>query len=255
MKIQNFHNRKNLLALLVLFGMALPARMLVAQVMQSGTYKMQTDSINIGGQSSSSASYQLNDSVGEVGTGNSSSGSYDLHAGYWQMQETYLAISAPADLALDPVSGIVGGGSEGTITWNVTTDNIAGYSMTIASATSPALASSHDSFADYTPAGANPDYNFSIATTSSAFAISPEGVDVATRFKDDGTTCNTGALETSGKCWDGLSTTPKELMNRASGNHPSGSNNTVRFRAEVGEDRIQTSGNYSAVITVTVTTL
>jgi len=39
-----------------------------ADYMQSSTYKIQSDSVNIGGTNSSSGTYKLNDSVGEVGT-------------------------------------------------------------------------------------------------------------------------------------------------------------------------------------------
>lgn len=228
---------------------------LVAQVMQSTAYKIQSDSINAGGGTASSTSYSLEDTAGEVSSGESNSSSYGLHAGYWQMQETYLAISPPSDLSLGSLSGITGVGSEGTADWTVTTDSVAGYEMTIQTTTSPALASPLDSFADYVPEGADPDYNFSISPSASAFGFSPEGPDVAVRFKDNGVACNAGTLETTAKCWDGLSTTPQTIVSRTSGNHPNGSTTTVRFRAENGTNHLQTSGNYSANITVTVTAL
>jgi hypothetical protein len=228
---------------------------LIAQVMHSGSYKIQSDSINAGGSTAESTNYSLEDTAGEVGSGESQSGSYGLHAGYWQMQETYLAISTPTDLSLGSLSGITGVGSEGTADWTVTTDSPAGYEMTIQSATSPALISPLDSFADYLPHSAVPDYDFLIGPSQSAFGFSPEGPDVVARFKDNGTVCGSGTLETTGKCWDGLSTAPQTIVSRTSGNHPLGSTTTVRFRAENGVNHIQTSGNYSADITVTVTAL
>jgi hypothetical protein len=139
--------------------------------------------------------------------------------------------------------------------WTVTTDNIAGYTMNIKSNNSPALASATDSFTDYTPAGADPDYNFSIVSTISAFGFSPEGADASTRFKDNGSSCNTGTGETVAKCWDGLSTTPKTVFQRSTSNQPSGSVTTVRFRAETGANHIQQAGNYTAPIVVTAITL
>ncbi|MFZ3012056.1 MAG: hypothetical protein WA060_03650 [Minisyncoccia bacterium] len=234
---------------------AFPTYLLFAQVMESGTYKIQTDSINFGGESSSSANYNLNDTLGEVATGESNSANYYMHAGYWQMQESYISITSPSDLALANIGGITGENSEGLLSWQVITDNTAGYTMTIKTNTTPALTSALDSFADYTPAGADPDYDFSISPLISAFGFSPEGTDTNNRFKDNGATCNIGTGETVGKCWDGLSTSPKDIAGKTSSNHPSGSTVDVRFRVESGSSHIQTSGSYSASIIVTALTL
>lgn len=233
----------------------LPTGILRAYVMQSTTYKIQSDSINVGGAPSTSTSYSLNDTTGEIGTGYSNSSTYYMHAGYWQMQGGYIAITSPADLALSSISGLTGGGSEGAVTWTVTTDNVAGYTMTIQTSTTPALTSSLDSFADYTPSGANPDYLFTNLAIDSSFGFSPEGSDVSARFKDNGSACNTGSSETSARCWDGLSTTPATIAGSTTSNHPTGTDVGVRFRAESGASHIQTSGNYSATVTVTALTL
>lgn len=241
-------------ALLLVFVLPSPFA-IFAQVMQSTTYKISTDSINVGGMESGSTSYGLNDTLGEVGTGYSTSTNYGIHAGYWQMQDSYISITSPSDLALDSISGLTGGGSEGVVSWTVTTDNPAGYTMTAEASTSPALKSPDDSFADYTPAGADPDYTFSISSSTSAFGFSPEGTDTDARFKDDSSACNTGTGETSGKCWDGFSTTPKTIAGKSSPNHPAGSSVGIRFRVESGASHIQTSGSYAAYITVTAVTL
>ncbi len=241
-------------ALFTLLLGAVPGAIL-AQVMQSPTYKIQSDSINAGGADSTSSLYKLGDTLGEVGTGDSNSSNYFLHAGFWQMQGSYISITSPSDLALTHIGGINGEGSEGTMSWVVTTDNTAGYSMSIETTTVPALKSALDSFADYTPAGADPDYNFSILPTTSAFGFSPEGTDVNSRFKDNGSACNTGSGETTGKCWDGLSLSVKTIAGSTGSNHPSGTTTSVRFRAESGASHIQTSGAYQASIVVTALTL
>ena len=247
--------KRKFLTLLLVLTLIFPLYKIFAQAMQSGTYKIQSDTVNIGGKDSSSTNYKIGDTAGEVGTGDSASASYNLHAGFWQMQESYISLSTPSDLALTAIGGIAGEASEGTLSWTVITDNMAGYSMSIQSVTSPALTSATDSFADYTPAGANPDYNFSIAPTASAFGFSPEGTDVNSRFLDNGSACNTGVGETVAKCWDGLSTSPKDAFLRTSSNQPSGTTALVRFRAESGPSHIQPAGSYSAPITVTAITL
>jgi len=237
---------------LALFGMA---NYSLADYMQGSVYRMQSDSLNFGGAVSSSFTYKIDDSLGEQATGDSNSSTYFMHAGFWQMQESYISISNPSDLVMASMAGLSGGSSEGTMSWLVTTDNPAGYNLTIASQTTPALKSAEDSLSDYTPVGSDPDFNFTNISTNSSFGFSPEGTEVLSRFKDNGTTCNLGSLETVGKCWDGLSTTPKIIAGSSTSNIPSGSTATVRFRAESGADHIQTSGEYNVTIVVTAVTL
>jgi hypothetical protein len=228
---------------------------LSAQGMGSSNYKIESDSINVGGADSSSTIFNLGDSLGELGTGDSNSTNYNMHAGYWQMGETSISISSPTDLVMQSMAGLSGGSSEGAMSWTVMTDDPAGYSMSIRSTTSPALQSANDSLSDYTPSSADPDFNFSIATTESAFGFSPEGTEVISRFKDNGSVCNAGNLETSGKCWDGLSISPKIISGSTTSNMPDGAVTTVRFRAEAGVDKIQKSGDYYVTIVATATTL
>lgn len=253
----NFSTKSNLFVILTLFiiSLFLIPNNIWADFMQSPSYKIQSDSLNFGGADSSSPNYKITDTLGEVGTGDSNSANYYMHAGYLQMQQSSISISSPTDLVLASMGGLSGGSSEGTISWTVTTDNPAGYTMDIASTTTPALKSATDSLADYTPAGANPDYNFTNATDSSSFGFSPEGSETISRFRDNGSQCNAGLGETSGKCWDGLSTTPKVVSGNVSSNMPSGGVSTVRFRAETGVNHIQTSGRYNVTIVATATTL
>lgn len=226
-----------------------------ADLMQSATYKIQSDSLNFGGADSSSTTYKLSDTLGEVATGDSNSATYYMHAGYLQMGENYISISTPSDLNMSSMGGLAGGSSEGSVSWTVTTDNTAGYSLSLASSTTPALKSTADSFDDYVPAGADPDYDFTNGATTSSFGFSPEGTEVSARFKDNGSQCNIGTSETTGKCWDGLSTTPKVIAGSTSSNQPSGATASIKFRAESGASHIQTSGDYTATITVTAVSL
>jgi len=252
LKNRNKYLKRFLLLILIFIT---PYSHLTAYVMQSSAYKIQSDSINVGGAPSTSASYRLNDTTGEIATGDTNSTTYYMHAGYWQMQGSYISITSPSDLALSSMGGVSGGSSEGTVTWTVTTDNIAGYTTTVQASTNPALTSGGNSFADYVPAAADPDYTFAIASADSEFGFSPEGSHINARFKDNGSICNSGSGDTSAKCWDGLSTTPKTIAGSTVANHPSGTATGVRFRAESGTTHIQPSGAYQATITITATTL
>jgi hypothetical protein len=228
----------------------------LAYVASSTNYRIQFDSVNTGGTLSTSTNYRIEDTVGEVGTGVSTSTSYNLRAGYQQMNETSITITSPSDVTLSPsIPGISGGTANGSAVWTVTTDNAAGYQLTIQGSTSPVLKSATASFADYTPAGAVPDYVFSIATADSEFGFSPEGSDIVTRFKDNGSACNTGSGDTSDRCWDALSTSSQNISQSATSNHPSGVATTVKFRAESGASHLQEEGTYTATVTVTTVSL
>lgn len=249
--------KKRILGLILALALIapLPLNLALAEVMGSSSYKIQSDSVNLGGEDSSSPSYNLGDTLGEIGTGDSSSDNYILHAGYWQMQSNYLSISNPDDLTLSSIGGLSAQASEGTLSWLVKTDSPSGYELSINATTSPALQSAYDSFEDYTPAGAVPDYNFISPTDTSYFGFTPEGSDVAPLYRDQDFSCGAGTNETTGKCWDGLSTTPKIIAVSSAPNHPSGSTTTARFRAETGEGHIQTAGEYQVVIEVTAISL
>jgi len=252
----NFLRKSKFVAATLFFvGLFIYTQYSLADYMQGTVYKMQSDSLNFGGQVSSSSTYKIDDSLGELATGDSNSANFYMHAGFWQMQESFISISNPTDLVMDSMAGLSGGSSEGLMSWTVTTDNPAGYQMTIASLTSPALMSAEDSLADYVPIGPDPDFNFTNPSTDSSFGFSPEGTEASSRFKDNGVACNIGSLETIGKCWDGLSTTPKVIAGSPGPNIPSGSTVSVRFRAESGVDHIQTSGEYNVTIVVTAVTL
>ncbi len=170
------------------------------------------------------------------------------------MQEVYISVSTVADITLSNIGGITAASTTGSGSWLVTTDDPAGYSLYIKAGTTPALKSSSSSFADYTPAGADPDYGFTVPASTSRFGFSPEGLDITGRFKDNGSLCNAGALDTTNACWDGL-TTSDALISQGAANHPNGATTTVKFKAGIGSSFIQAADAYSATITVTAVSL
>lgn len=225
----------------------------LAQVRQSSNYQIESDSINIGGGRSSSTNYIQESTVGEQATGPSDSASYSLRAGYQQMHEVYLALTAAADVTMSPaLGGVSGGTSTGATNVTVTTDNRAGYQLTIEAASSPALDSGSSTIADYVPGG-DPDFSFTTLANDAHFGYSPEGVDVVDRFKDNGAdTCNVGSFETEDACWDGLSTTAETIVSGTGANHPDGATTTIKFRVGIGGSANQEPGTYVATTTLTL---
>lgn len=223
-----------------------------AAVMTSTNYSIQSDSVNFGGGLSTSTNYKQESTFGEIATGNLSSASYVVKAGYQQMHGAYIAIGTVSDVTLSPsINGTTGGTANGSTTVLVTTDNPAGYELYIKASSSPALVSGANSFADYTPSGANPDFTFSIPANTSEFAFSPEGSDITSEYKDNGVSCNIGALDTNDSCWNALSTTNELIAQSSASNYPSGTQTVIEFRAASGASNTQSAGTYQATTTVT----
>jgi hypothetical protein len=223
----------------------------MAQVMGSTNYRIQSDSVNLGGGLGTSTTYRLESTAGEVGTGELTSTTYALKAGYQQMQEVYIALTAASSVSLSPsIPGISGGISNGSTTVTVTTDSPSGYTLTILASQNPAMQKGADTIADYTPGGA-PDYTFVTNPADAHLGYSPSGVDIVSRFRDNGVSCNVGTDDTPLACWDGLSTSAATVAQRTSSNQPLGSTTTVFFRVGVGGSVFKASGTYTATTTLT----
>lgn len=223
----------------------------VEPFMESENYAIEWDSVNAGGVFSASENYAMEDTVGEIGTGYSGpSENYQTHAGYQQM--SYLSISCNSPINIGSIFSITGGTMSGNSACTVITDNAGGYSLSAKASTTPAFQSASDSFANYTPAGADPDYSWSVDNNSAEFGFSVRGDDIVQFFKDNGSNaCNTGSNQTTDKCWYPFSTSN---LNIASGgpNHPSGVTTTIYFKAE--SKKYLYPDTYEATITVTAIT-
>lgn len=181
---------------------------------------------------------------------------YLMNAGYREMDENYIAISSPSDIVMSPaIGGISGGIGNGTATWTVTTDNSAGYQVSIKSSAAPALQSGSYVFADYTPAVVGADFSWLIDSSDSEFGYTVEGADAVNKFLDNGSACGTGSGNTEDRCWVGLSTADESIINSSSPNHPLGSDAIIKFQAESGSGHLQEEGTYTATIVVTAVAL
>jgi hypothetical protein len=230
----------------------------LAEVMGSPNYKIQSDSINVGGLDSASPNYTAGDTMGEEGIGNSGSASYGMKAGFRQLQTqaVYISMTAPADVVMSPSLGSISGGtSNGETSVTVTTNDTAGYSLSIKGAVSPALVSGVNDIADYVPSGSSPDFNFTVGDSESKFGFSPEGADITSAYLDNSSSCGAGILDTLDKCWNGLSTSDKVIAQSSGATDPSGSVTNIKFRVGVGSARVQPEGDYVATSIITALAL
>jgi hypothetical protein len=222
-----------------------------AEVRSSTNYQLQSDSINFAGGLSTSTSYIQESTAGEIGTGELSSTNYLLKAGYQQMQEVFISMTAPSDVTLSPsLAGITGGTSNGSTTVTVTTDSPSGYSLTIASENDPAMQNGIYSIADYNE-GAEADYSFAVTSGAASFGFSPSSVDVVDAFRDNGSLCGIDTGDAPLACWAGFSTTDIPVSEGIGANHPDGATTTLYFRVGVGSGAGVTAGLYTATTTLT----
>jgi len=231
----------------------------LAAAMTSQNYGIERDSVNFGGAQGSSASYRVEDTLGEVGTGDSSSSNYKLRAGYQQMDvDTFISMSVASDVTMSPtLGGVTGGTSNGSSNTTVITNNSAGYELYIKASTTPAMQGNTqgDTIANYTRAGGSPDFTFSVPVTESEFGFTPEGVDVASEYLDNGVTCSISSSDATDSCWGAVTTVNELIATRGSSNSPAGTVTTIKFRITVGSSSIKVEDTYVATTTLTAVTL
>lgn len=232
----------------------------LAYVSSSANYRIQSDSVNVGGVPASSASYNLNTTVGEVATGESTSASYKVKAGYQQMQGGTISITSPSDISFSRSLSVTDNTATASTTWTVTTDISSGYNITItASSTSGCVDHDGEGVADALCDTATNEAFNDLATTSKAtwsvsnayaFGWSAYG-DHVTGF-GTGSSCDTGDTHTPSTSltyqgFDGVNTS----FQFASSTSATGGTATTMCFAVEQNDVFAPSGSYQATTTAT----
>lgn len=226
---------------------------LAAQVMSSGSFQIDSDSINVSGGFTSSDNYQLESTMGEIASGDSDSENFELRAGFQQMQSVQISMSAPDPVVMDrTIPGVAGGLAYGSTTVTVVTDSPSGYQIQISASDNPALQANAtaDTIADYVPVG-DTDYNFVIGDSDAHMGYTVVSAHALSRFFNNETVCDTGSFNTGEHCWAGLSTTPSTIVSHGQSNHPTGTDTTIYFQVGVGGSVLQPPGVYTATTTLT----
>lgn len=229
---------------MLFFAIFLLPTLIYAYSAASSNYRIEADSINTGGDRSTSANYIIEDTKGEVGTGALTGTDYSAGIGYQQMAENFIAVTALSNITF-PTLEPTNYSSEITQDINVATDNAAGYYMTL----SAQNLSATETFTNYA-SHSNFDYDWdSTATTLALFGYTVTGTDAYSGFKDDGSSCSTGSNITTDKCWSSGSNT---IANSTSANFPDGITTTVKFKAGIGSAKTMPEETYSLTATVLV---
>ncbi|MFH1402440.1 MAG: hypothetical protein ABIG87_02325 [Patescibacteria group bacterium] len=248
-----------LLAIVFLIGISMTASAFVAS---STNYRLQSDSLNTGGTLSTSTNYRVEDTAGEISTGVSTSTTYNMQAGYQQMQETQLSMSAPSDITMTALS-LTQNTSVGSTTWTIITDSAAGYSATVYATVSDACGDrdgggATDALCDVVTAESFADISVSKhlwnVSNEYAFGWSAFGNDVTGHGTD--ADCMASYNIPSGTLlWQGFnSTTAYQIASSTARTEPSGTATTMCVATE--QDTVfAPSGTYYATTTITVITL
>ena len=176
-------------------------------------------------------------------------------------------LTAPSNITMSPaIAGLTGGAATGSTQVVIYTNNSTGYLMTITASGSPSMrADTTGGFInDYTPASAGvPDFSFVNNSSGQAsefgFTVSASNTaDLAQKFLDNGSTCNTGSSDTSGinTCWTFASTTATTTIVTSAQTSNSGSTSTIFFHTNVpaSPSPALTEDTYVATTTLTAVT-
>ena len=148
-------------------------------------------------------------------------------------------------------------------TFNVTTNDPDGYTVTIQFSTTTAMQGDglNSDIDNYTPASAGvPDEDFSVPAGDAEFGYHVLGIttpgDIDASFKISGGTCGSGT-NTSGDCWYNRAdaTTTEQIVDASAATAGSGATTSLVFQVGVGANPVPAleTGFYIATATLTAT--
>ncbi len=168
-----------------------------------------------------------------------------------------ITITSPADTSMSRNLGVTDSTAIATTTWNVKTNNSAGYTLAVKASTNPAM--DHTTTADvvnnYTEVVGGTPETWSVPSGSAEFGYSAFGTDVPTGTWGTGSQCaSTAHVNSTTLKYVAVTTSDKTIATRSSTTTPTGVDATVCYAVEQDGFYIP-SGTYTATITATATTL
>lgn len=170
-----------------------------------------------------------------------------------------VSITSPSDTTMSNSLGVSNNKAIATTTWNVKTNNAAGYSLAVKASSSPAMrlntnvATFINNYTEATPG--TPEAPWSVGASTAEFGYGAFGTDVTTlgTFGGD-TSCGATSTPSTALKYAGFTTENVTIASRSSTTTQSGINSTVCYAVEQGSTNYIASGIYSAWITATATT-
>ncbi len=171
---------------------------------------------------------------------------------------TEISITSPTDTSLLPNMGVVSNSAIASSTWNVKTNDNAGYVLYIKNAsTTPALKgipATIGNFADFTEATPGTPETWAVDANTYQFGYSVYGTDVNTGTYGNDTNCGAAGTPSASLKYRHASTTNIQAATRNSTTTTSGIDTVACWAA--GQNGVYAaSGSYSATLTATASTL
>ena len=166
----------------------------------------------------------------------------------------------PNDVTMDTtLTGLTGGTSNGTTTFSVATNSSTGYSVDIrfeVGGGDRVLVYNDDPSIGFTNiSGTQDDLVPPGSNEAALFGYSLVGDNVVATFGDDGSTCDSSTTGTGGACFfmQSTPTSNETIITSSSPTDGSGNENSIVFRAVVGQDPDPglPAGTYTATATLT----
>ncbi len=170
-----------------------------------------------------------------------------------------ISITAPDDATMSTTIGISTTKAIATTTWNVKTNNAAGYTLALKSATSSTPAMKQDSdntkvIADNTAGAVTPALWGSMGANTAEFGYSGYGTDVSTGTYGSDSSCGATSTPSTDLKYTSLRTTDRTLASRSSTTTAAGVDTVACYAVEQGSNFFIASGTYTATVTATATT-
>ena len=223
-----------------------------ASVMQSERFSVSEDAFDVSGGQQESNGISAVSSAGLTAAGSGVSETVRAEAGYTpELEDVFITLTNVADVVMDtPLGGLSGGESNGANTVTVRTNSTAGYQLSVAAETDPAMQSSMSSIANYETNASSTDFDFLTAPTESHFGLSAFGSDVIDEFLSSGVTCGAGSSQ-RGFCWRGFTSSSTVIAVGSGPTDPAGSDTEILYRVGIGSNVMQLPGTYVATTTIT----
>ena len=161
-----------------------------------------------------------------------------------------IAISSPADINMSTNLGVAQNTAVGTTTWNVKTNDSAGYALSVKATSSPAMVSGSNSIADYQRGSPN---TWNATSGSAYFGYSAFGSDTSTGTWGTGSVCSgatANSISTTLKYQGFATTSGTNIASRTATTTPSGIDTSVCYATEQNNFFIP-SGTYHATVIAT----
>lgn len=164
---------------------------------------------------------------------------------------------APDDVTMAPaIPGLTGGTSDGSTGFTISTNNPAGYTVTIEFEDGDAM--QYESGSGFIPNFGEPAFEFetNVAANEAAFGFSMAGPNVVTELQSTGSACGGGTAEPD-ECWvlDSNATDSRTIVDSDESTPSAGEAHEIYFRVHVNEnpDPSLELGFYTATATLTAT--